>query len=157
MFGKVFGANVDWISQHSVLPEYFRQQFYDTGQLFPEFAANIGGGQNIYNFSYYGLYSPLILPSYFLPFLKMSDYMIAVSLLCLLADVLLFFKWLRQNDVSKGNACLTSLLFLLSGSFIPTIRPCLSIICRFFFSDCSESTGIFTEKRAVCLRSVFFL
>ena len=64
--------------------------FYDTGQLFPEFAANIGGGQNIYNFSYYGLYSPLILPSYFLPFLKMSDYMIAVSLLCLLADVLLF-------------------------------------------------------------------
>ena len=61
MFGKVFGANVDWISQHSVLPEYFRQQFYDTGQLFPEFAANIGGGQNIYNFSYYGLYSPLIL------------------------------------------------------------------------------------------------
>ena len=113
MFGKVFGANVDWISQHSVLPEYFRQQFYDTGQLFPEFAANIGGGQNIYNFSYYGLYSPLILPSYFLPFLKMSDYMIAVSLLCLLADVLLFFKLLRQNDVSKGNACLTSLLFLL--------------------------------------------
>ena len=127
MFGKVFGANVDWISQHSVLPEYFRQQFYDTGQLFPEFAANIGGGQNIYNFSYYGLYSPLILPSYFLPFLKMSDYMIAVSLLCLLADVLLFYKWLRQNDVSKGNTCLTSLLFLLSGldlSFLQSDHVC---------------------------------
>ena len=52
----VFGANMDWISQHSVFPEYFRQQFYETGQFFPEFAANIGGGQNIYNFSYYGLY-----------------------------------------------------------------------------------------------------
>ena len=34
----VFGAKVDWISQHSVLPEYFRQQFYQTGELFPEFA-----------------------------------------------------------------------------------------------------------------------
>ncbi len=53
MFKKVFGANVDWISQHSVLPEYFRQQFYSTGNLFPEFTANIGGGQNIYNFSYH--------------------------------------------------------------------------------------------------------
>ena len=28
----VFGANMDWISQHSVFPEYFRQQFYQTGQ-----------------------------------------------------------------------------------------------------------------------------
>lgn len=30
----VFGANMDWISQHSVFPEYFRQQFYKTGQFF---------------------------------------------------------------------------------------------------------------------------
>ena len=76
----VFGAKVDWISQHSVIPDYFRQQFYDTGELFPEFAANLGGGQNIYNFSYYGLYSPVILLSYLLPFVKMSDYIIAVSI-----------------------------------------------------------------------------
>ena len=118
MFGKVFGANVDWISQHSVLPEYFRQQFYATGNLFPEFAANIGGGQNIYNFSYYGLYSPLILPSYFLPFVKMSDYIMAVSIFCLVVDLLLFYKWLRGNEISKGNACLTSVLFLLAGPVI---------------------------------------
>ncbi len=118
MFGKVFGANVDWISQHSVLPEYFRQQFYATGELFPEFAANIGGGQNIYNFAYYGLYSPLILPSYFLPFVKMSDYIIAVSFLCLVADILLFYRWIRGNEVSKGNAFLTSLMFLLAGPVI---------------------------------------
>ena len=64
----LFGAKVDWVSQHSVLPDYFRRQFYETGNLFPEFAANIGGGQNIYNFSYYGLLSPVILPSYLLPF-----------------------------------------------------------------------------------------
>ena len=55
----VFGSKVDWISQHSVFPDYFRQQFYDTGDFFPEFAAGIGGGQNIYNFAYYGLYSPV--------------------------------------------------------------------------------------------------
>lgn len=37
----VFGSKVDWISQHSVFPDYFRQQFYDTGDFFPEFAAGI--------------------------------------------------------------------------------------------------------------------
>ena len=47
----IFGAKVDWLSQHSVLPDYFRQQFYATGKLFPEFAANLGGGQNIYHFA----------------------------------------------------------------------------------------------------------
>ena len=55
----IFGAKVDWLSQHSVLPDYFRQQFYATGKIFPEFAPNLGGGQNIYHFAYYGLYSPL--------------------------------------------------------------------------------------------------
>lgn len=166
MFGKVFGANVDWISQHSVLPEYFRQQFYDTGQLFPEFAANIGGGQNIYNFSYYGLYSPLILPSYFLPFLKMSDYMIAVSLLCLLADVLLFYKWLRQNDVSKGNACLTSLLFLLSGplifhsynqimfvNYMPFLLLGLLGVDRYFYR---KKSGLFTVSVFLMIMTSFY-
>ena len=60
----VFGAKVDWISQHSVIPDYFRKQFYETGNLFPEFAMNLGGGQNVYNYSYYGLYSPLFLLPY---------------------------------------------------------------------------------------------
>ena len=43
----IFGAKVDWLSQHSVLPDYFRQQFYATGTFFPAFAANLGGGQNL--------------------------------------------------------------------------------------------------------------
>ena len=118
MTEKIFGSNVDWLSQHSVFPEYFRQQFYETGTVFPEFAANIGGGQNIYNFAYYGLYNPLFLPAYFLPFVKMSDYIMLVSILCLVADVVLFCKWTRNHGVSKGNSILTSILFLLAGPMI---------------------------------------
>lgn len=118
MTEKIFGSNVDWLSQHSVFPEYFRQQFYETGTVFPEFAANIGGGQNIYNFAYYGLYNPIFLPAYFLPFVKMSDYIIFISLFCLAADVLLFYKWLRNHGVSKGNSILTAMLFLLAGPMI---------------------------------------
>ena len=87
----MFGVKVDWLSQHSVFPDYFRQQFYETGRLFPEFAGNIGGGQNIYHFAYYGLYSPIFLLSYLLPFVKMGDYLMAVSAAGILASVCLLY------------------------------------------------------------------
>ena len=114
----IFGAKVDWFSQHSVLPDYFRQQFYATGKLFPEFAENLGGGQNIYHFAYYGLYSPLILPSYLLPFVKMSDYIMAVSVTGLTASVLLFYYWLKSRKTDTGTAFILSLMFLLAGPMI---------------------------------------
>ena len=114
----VFGAKVDWISQHSVLPDYFRQQFYETGELFPEFAANIGGGQNIYNFAYYGLYNPVLMLSYLLPFVKMSDYMMAVQFLSLLASVLLMYAWLGKRGFPQVIRAGVAVMFLLSGPMI---------------------------------------
>ena len=114
----IFGAKVDWISQHSVLPEYFRQQFYATGKLFPEFAANIGGGQNMYNFAYYGLYSPLILPAYLMPFVKMTDYIMVVSIIGLSASALLFYRWLKSRLID-GDICFgVAVMFLLAGPMI---------------------------------------
>ena len=41
-----------------------------------------------------------------------------VSILCLVADVVLFYKWTRNHGVSKGNSILTSILFLLAGPMI---------------------------------------
>ena len=114
----VFGAKVDWISQHSVLPEYFRQQFYQTGELFPEFSANIGGGENIYNFAYYGLYNPLLLPSYLLPFVKMSDYMMSVQFIGLMVSVFLMYQWLVKKGFSERICVGAGVLFLLSGPMI---------------------------------------
>lgn len=114
----VFGANMDWISQHSVFPEYFRQQFYQTGQFFPEYAANIGGGQNIYNFSYYGLYNPIVLIAYLLPFMKMSDYLMAAGVICLAASVCLLYGWLKKRRFSTEIALGVAVLFLLAGPMI---------------------------------------
>lgn len=114
----VFASSVDWISQHSVFPDYFRQQFYATGKLFPEFAAGIGGGQNIYNFSYYGLYSPVILPSYLLPFVNMSDYLMGASVVCLTASVLLMYRWLENQGFSPMVRLAVSVMFLLAGPMI---------------------------------------
>ena len=114
----VFGAKVDWISQHSVIPDYFRKQFYATGKLFPEFAMNLGGGQNIYNYSYYGLYSPLFLLSYALPFVKMSTYVIVMEMLCLMASVLLLYLWLNRKGFGRAVSFAVAVIFLLTGPMI---------------------------------------
>lgn len=114
----IFGSNVDWISQHSVIPDYFRQQFYETGNLFPEFAANIGGGQNIYNFSYYGLFHPVILISYLLPFVKMGDYLMGASIVSLVLSAELFYGWLLKRGFSGSICFMTALMYLLSGPMI---------------------------------------
>lgn len=114
----VFGAKVDWISQHSVIPDYFRKQFYATGKLFPEFAMNLGGGQNIYNYSYYGLYSPLFLVSYALPFVKMSTYVIVMEIVCLMASVLLLYLWLCRKGFGGAVSFMTAVVFLLTGPMI---------------------------------------
>ena len=162
----IFGAKVDWLSQHSVLPDYFRQQFYATGKLFPEFAANLGGGQNIYHFAYYGLYSPLILPSYLLPFVKMSDYIMAVSITGLTASVLLFYYWLKSRKTDTGTAFILSLMFLLA---VPIIGPysgqimfvdympflCLALIGvdRYFEQ---EKSGLFTVSVFLMIMTSFY-
>lgn len=162
----IFGAKVDWLSQHSVLPDYFRQQFYATGKFFPEFAANLGGGQNIYHFAYYGLYSPLILPSYLLPFVKMSDYIMAVSITGLTASVLLFYYWLKSRKTDTGTAFILSLMFLLAGPMIGQYSGqimfvdymqflCLALIGvdRYFEQ---EKSGLFTVSVFLMIMTSFY-
>lgn len=162
----IFGAKVDWLSQHSVLPDYFRQQFYATGKLFPEFAANLGGGQNIYHFAYYGLYSPLILPSYLLPFVKMSDYIMAVSIAGLTASVLLFYYWLKSRKMDTGTAFILSLMFLLAGpmigqysgqimfvNYMPFLCLALIGVDRYFEQ---EKSGLFTISVFLMIMTSFY-
>lgn len=162
----IFGAKVDWLSQHSVLPDYFRQQFYATEKFFPEFAANLGGGQNIYHFAYYGLYSPLILPSYLLPFVKMSDYIMAVSITGLTASVLLFYYWLKSRKTDTGTAFILSLMFLLAGpmigqysgqimfvDYMPFLCLALIGVDRYFEQ---EKSGLFTVSVFLMIMTSFY-
>ena len=114
----IFGSKIDWISQHSVLPDYFRQLFYETGNLFPNFAPNLGGGQNIYNFSYYGLYNPIILISYLFPFVEMSDYIIISSICCYCISVVLFYLWIRKKCEKRILAVGISCIFGLATPLI---------------------------------------
>lgn len=116
--GYLAGSETDWLSQHIVFPEYFRQKFYETGNLWPDFAMELGGGQNIWNFAYYGLYNPLYLLSFLLPFVDMADYVQAVMLLTWISSGLLCYTWLKNGHFRQEDSFFGALLLILSG---PTV------------------------------------
>lgn len=114
--GFLFGSNTDWLNQYITIPEYFRSLFYEKGTIIPEFALNLGLGQNIYYFSYYGLLSPLILLSYLLPFIPMSTYIILISIISLIASIYLFYRFIN-NKYSSNIAFYSTIVFLLNSTF----------------------------------------
>ena len=110
---SVFGSKIDWESQHWTIPEYFRTLFYDTKNLLPSFAFNMGGGQNIFYFSYYGLLSPITIVSYLLPFVSMPYYLIGMMITLGIASIILMYKWL-QYRFSSSVCFFTTMLFVLA-------------------------------------------
>ena len=92
-----YGSTKDWQQQHWVVPEYFRSLFYETHDLFPDFAFNLGSGQNIYNFSYYGFLNPIILFSYFLPFVSMQSYIVSSIVFLVLLSVVLMYFFIKKK------------------------------------------------------------
>lgn len=113
----VFGSQTDWISQHIVFPDYFRKLFYETGNLFPNFALSLGAGQNIYNFSYYGLLNPFILFSYLLPFVKMSTYLMTLNVLLYLFLGFVSYYFLKTK-FSKTVSFTGTLLLLFASPIL---------------------------------------
>ena len=108
---------VDYNSQHAVIPDYFRKLFLETKQIFPGFAFNIGAGENIYNLSYYGLFSPIIMFSYLFPKLSMINYIQIAMLIITITSVVLMYYFLRSKFNNKYTF-LGTLLFLLSAPLI---------------------------------------
>lgn len=116
--GNLYGSILDWNTQHSVIPEYFRSLFYKTLNIFPDFALNLGSGQNIYNYSYYGLFNPVIIISYFLPFISMKSYIQISSILLVYSSIILFYYFLRRNKINENVSLLSSIVFLTASPLL---------------------------------------
>lgn len=109
--GNLFGSTTDWLGQHIVFPDLFRQTFYESKQLIPNFLFQIGGGQNAFLFTYYGFLSPVILFSYLLPFVDMTMYMICASIVLYLLTGILVFVFLKRH-FSETKAFASAIIFL---------------------------------------------
>ncbi len=110
----IYGSIIDYSNQHYLIPDYFRKLFYETHNLFPSYAFNLGMGQNIYNFSYYGLFNPLILISYLLPFIKMSTYLNILSVFVIILDIILIYYFLSLKTNNKKMRFIGSFLFTMA-------------------------------------------
>lgn len=112
---ELWGSDVDWISQHSVLPDYFRKLFYETGEIYPDFSIQLGGGQNVFNFAYYGLLNPCIMISWLFPMIPMDLWIMGISLVSFAASVLFFHYWMTGQNFERRICLFTSLMFMLAG------------------------------------------
>ena len=113
----VFGSQTDWAQQHYFFADSFRKLFYHTGNFFPSFLFNVGNGQNIYYFSYYGLYNPIFLCSFFLPFVSLGTFIQQAMLVLITLTTLFYYKWLRRRFTSEVSF-LCSVIFLCAAPFI---------------------------------------
>lgn len=112
--GYLFGSKTDWFPQHIMFPDYFRQLFYQTGDLFPNFSLALGAGQNIFNFSYYGLFNPVILLSYLFPFIEMTTYLIVANALLYCLTGIMIYKWMKRHFNKEISLIITILLLCAS-------------------------------------------
>ena len=115
---KLFGSTTDFSTQHFLIPEYFRNLFYFSGDLIPDFAFNLSGGINIFYLSYYGLLSPIILISYLFPYISMMNFIIFSTSFIIVLSSSLFYFYLRKNNYSFIVSLLGGYLFLLASPLI---------------------------------------
>lgn len=145
--GYIFGSEIDWANQHIVIPEYFRSMFYKTGHLIPHLALNLGMGQNIFYFTYYGLLSPIILLSYLLPFIPMYIYMLLAVFLSITASSILFYKWIN-NKYNSEIALISTLMLILNSTYIYQChRHIMFVIYMPFMLLALRSVDLYIEKK----------
>lgn len=112
--GCIYGSEGDWFSQHVALAEQFRQMFYETGRIFPDYTL-LGGGSNIFDISYYGFLRPDVLISFLLPEIPMKYIISAYAILGMIAAINLCYFWLKRHVSAPFFAFLGTLLFSCSG------------------------------------------
>lgn len=114
----ILGSKIDFSIQHYNIPEYFRMLFYKNHDLFPDFALNLGAGENIYYLSYYGLLSPITFISYLFPHIKMLDFSIISMIIIVILSIILFYFYLKKSHYSRPICFILTFIFLCSGPLI---------------------------------------
>lgn len=155
----LFGSKTDWLGQHTAFPEYFRNLFYETKNLFPSFSMHLGSGQNIFNFSYYGLFSPIILISYLLPFVEMTNYLMIMSFIGIFASMVLLYYFLKPK-LGENIAFVCCLLYFLACPIIFHAHRHLMFVnyMPFLIWGLIGVDRYFSKKKVLSLTiSVFFM
>lgn len=112
--GAVFGSHTDWLSQHVTLAETIRDACLEQRTLLPSWI-RLGSGSNGFQFAYYGFLRPDILIGCLLPEIPMLYILTGYMLIVYLSSVLLFFIWLRTENIPSVLSFAGSVLFMTAG------------------------------------------
>ena len=105
-------TNIEYIN----ISNYLRNTFYETKDLIPDFALSINNGINIYNLVDYGLLNPIVILSYLLPFVSMTNYIILSTIILTIIGTILLYKFLHNNNFSSEVCFISSFIYILSTS-----------------------------------------
>ncbi len=147
--GCFYGSTIDWYDQHVTLAETIRRTCMEEKTLAPAWMI-IGGGNNGFQFAYYGYFRPDIILGCLLPQVPMTFLIPAYALCSYLAAVLLMRYWLRLEGMSPFGAFFGSMLFLLANCFFQTHRQIMFVNYLPFLL----LALIFLKKRKFALMSV---
>ena len=138
---------------------YLRNLFYDTKDIFPDFALSINNGINIYKLIEYGFLSPIILISYLLPFISMSNYIIISTIILTIISTILLYKFISNHKYSSEVCFISSYLYILSTSITYNSHNNLVLInyMPFLILSLMGVDKIFKENKSYLLIiSLFF-
>lgn len=125
--GNLFMSMTDYPAQHFAFADYFRKLFLETRDLFPDFAGAIGGGQNIYNFSYYGLFRPDVILSFLIPSVPIIWILSVYAIFLYLFGGCLIYHWIRSHSFPKGICLLMGFMFLSSSVLFQSHRQLMFV------------------------------
>ena len=97
--GSLYGSDCDWFSQHVSIADTMRQTIRAEGTLLVG-QLPLGGGSNVYDFSYYGYFRPDVLLGCLLPDVPMADLITAYSI-----AGYLILRWLRVDPAILFPPC----------------------------------------------------
>lgn len=124
--GSLYGSSCDWFSQHVSLADTIRQTILKEGTLFPG-QLPLGGGNNIYDFSYYGYLRPDVLLACLIPAVPMEWMIMGYSIGGYLCSVLLCFFLMKKQGIKEELALAGGMLFLSAGCFFHMHRQIIFI------------------------------
>lgn len=110
----VFGGGIDWLSQHVVFIDFLRQNFWNTGEIFPDFTLLLGGGVNFADLSYYGVMRPEVLISYLFPFISSYTWVVISYFAMYVLSGVLCYRWLSAKTGNWKTSLIVSVIYLAS-------------------------------------------
>lgn len=122
----LYGSSCDWFSQHVSIAETMRQTILEEKTLFPG-QLPLGGGNNIYDFSYYGYLRPDVLLACLIPQISMEWVIMGYTIAGYLVSAVLFYVFLKKNGCSDLISLPGGILFLSAGCFFQIHRQIMFI------------------------------